>query len=99
MENIMLIVSIKQAGKKTYSNVKHNKRKKRTYEMVEKEAECSRTIKITDEAALYWVKDEAFSMIPQMRKVVWLQMGKIKRIEAFLATISDGNPYSYEIVS
>ena len=46
----MLVLSIKQAGKKTYSNVKHNKRKKRTYEMIEKEAECSRTIKITKEA-------------------------------------------------
>ena len=99
MENIMLILSIKQAGKKTYSNVKHNKRKKRTYEMIAKEVECSKTINIIDEAVLYWVKDEAFSMIPQMRKAVWLQMGKIKRIEAFLSTISDGHPYSYEIVS
>ena len=99
MENIMLILSIKQAGKKTYSNVKHNKRKKRTYEMIVKEVECSKTINIIDEAVLYWVKDEAFSMIPQMRKAVWLQMGKIKRIEAFLSTISDGHPYSYEIVS
>ena len=95
----MLVLSIKESGKKSYSHVKHERRKKRTYDFVEQEALCSRTIKISDDAYNSWKRDDAFGLVPQMKKSNWLQMGSKQRVEAILNTIAKGKPYSYEIVS
>ena len=95
----MLVLSIKESGKKSYSHVKHERRKKRTYDFVEQEATCSRSINILDEAYLSWKRDDAFAFIPKMKRPIWMQLNPKQRIEAVLSTIAEGKPYSYEIIS
>lgn len=94
----MLVLSIKESGKKNYVHVKHEKRKKRTYELIEQEAICSRSLNIQDSAWKYWTRDDAYSSVPQMRRQEWNKMSHSERIKCFLDTIAEGKSYNYEII-
>ena len=98
MENIMLVLSIKESGKKSYIHVAHERRKKRTFDVIEQEAVCSRSLNIQDSAWNSWKRDDSFQFVPKMRKQQWDQMSSKQRIEAVLSTIADGKPFNYEII-
>lgn len=91
----MLILSIKQHGRKNY--VKESKGKVlQSFEGVPTEIISVR--KLQDEHWKYFQTEEAGSAIRSIKSKEWKAMNKKQRLEAFLLSLSDGNPYKYEII-
>lgn len=86
----MLILTTKLKGKTRYEH------RKGDLEVIP--TEITRVTKIQDSAWTYWASAGASSIILSMKRE-WKNMNQKQRIEAVLATIAEGNNFTYEIVT
>ena len=91
----MLILSIKKLGRKNY--VKKSKFKE-LESFIGVQTYTTEVRTIPDSSWQYWQTEDAGSSVRSIKSKEWKALNKKQRHEAFLLTISDGNPYKYEII-
>lgn len=84
MEISMIILTILENGRTNYH-----------FNGVVEETICKRVIKIDSNAVAYFKTNEAAHSF-KVKPRDWSNLSKKKRVEVALASIADGNPFTYE---